>query len=349
MTDSNVTSGTSRRTRAQHMANIAVALGLLALAAWMLATFLPALAWAVVLAIAMWPLFLAARLRVGPTWAAAAVTALIVLLVLTPLIAAAIEAAREFHGIAEWVIELRKTGFAAPAWIANLPLVGGALTDWLNSRLHADQNLFAGADARSVTEWGRAIGGQVARRVVTLLFAVLIMFFIFRHSDALLRQSAMVGDRLLGPPAGRFGRVAAAAVRGTVDGLLLVGLAEGVLLGIAYAACGVPHPGLLGVLTGLLSAVPFASLVVFIGAALWLLAQSALPAAIGLAAFGGLVVFVADHFIRPAVIGGSTRLPFIWVLLGILAGVESFGLLGLFLGPTLLAVLIALWRELATD
>ena len=58
--------------------------------------------------------------------------------------------------------------------------------------------------------------------------------------------------------------------------------------------------------------------------------------------FGALVVFVADHFARPVLIGGSTRLPFVWVLLGILGGVESFGLLGLFLGPTLLAVLITL-------
>jgi predicted PurR-regulated permease PerM len=58
-------------------------------------------------------------------------------------------------------------------------------------------------------------------------------------------------------------------------------------------------------------------------------------------------VFVADHFVRPVLIGGSTRLPFVWVLLGILGGVETFGLLGLLLGPALLAVLIALWREIA--
>ena len=58
-------------------------------------------------------------------------------------------------------------------------------------------------------------------------------------------------------------------------------------------------------------------------------------------------MFVADHFVRPVLIGGSTRLPFVWVLLGILGGVETFGLLGLLLGPALLAVLIALWRELA--
>ncbi len=338
-----------RQTRAQRVANSMVSFGLLALAAWMLATFLPALAWAVVLAVATWPLFVMARFRVGRTWGAVAVTALIAVVVLAPLIAAAIEAAREFRAIAHWVMEVRRTGFETPAWIANLPVIGGAVADWITSRLNGDQSVFAGADAQSLTQWGRMIGGQAARRVTTLLFALLTLFFIFRESDALLRQLAAVGDHLLGAPAQRFGRVAAAAVRGTVDGLLLVGIAEAILLGAAYALCGVPHPATFGVLTGLLSAVPFASPVVFIGAALWLLTQSAVPAAIGLLAFGGLVVFVSDHFVRPALIGGSTRLPFIWVLLGILGGVESFGLLGLFLGPTLLAVLITLWREMAAE
>ena len=119
------------------------------------------------------------------------------------------------------------------------------------------------------------------------------------------------------------------------------------LLGIAYKLAGVPHPALLGLVTGILSVVPFVSPLVFIGAGLWLFAQSAIIPAIVLVAFGSVVMFVADHFVRPVLIGGSTRLPFVWVLLGILGGVETFGLLGLLLGPALLAVLIALWRELA--
>jgi predicted PurR-regulated permease PerM len=221
------------------------------------------------------------------------------------------------------------------------------VADWLNAQLRDERSPLSGADVRSLTEWGRIIGGQAARRVTTLLFALLIVFFMLRESDALLGQFQAVGRRLLGAPAQRLGIVAAAAVRGTVDGLLLVGIAEAILLGIAYALAGVPHPALLGLLTGILSAIPFASPLVFIGAALWLLMQSAMAAAIGVLAFGSIVVFVADHFARPVLIGGSTRLPFVWVLLGILGGVESFGLLGLFLGPALLAVLITLWRELA--
>jgi predicted PurR-regulated permease PerM len=328
-------------------AGSAAALGLLALAVWMLATFLPALAWAVVLAIGMWPLFVAARERVGRDWAAVAMTVLILVAILAPLALTIIEAGREYGTAVRWIKELRQHEIAAPEWIANLPLIGATVAEWLNSRLRGDQSPFAGADVGVLTEWGRIIGGQAVRRIATLFFALLIVFFVFRESDTLLRQTEAVGRRLLGPSAQRFLQVAAAAIRGTVDGLLLVGFGEAVLLGIAYKLTGVPHPALLGLVTGILSVVPFASPLVFIGAGLWLLSQSAIVAAIILVAFGSIVVFVADHFVRPVLIGGSTQLPFVWVLLGILGGVETFGLLGLLLGPALLAVLIALWRELA--
>jgi predicted PurR-regulated permease PerM len=336
-----------QQTKSQRFAGVAAALALVALAVWMLGTFLPALAWAVVLAIATWPVFLVARRHAGPTSAAAVLTLLIAVAVLAPLVVAGFELAREFSGIAQWVMESRRAGLGAPQWISDLPLVGPAIAEWLNSYLQADHNPFQGADVRALSEWGQIIGRQAVRRTTTLLFALLIVFFVFRESETLIKQLVAVGDRLLGPPAQRLGTVAAQAVRATVDGLLLVGLAEAVLIGIAYEITGVPHPTLFGVLTGLLSAIPFASPVVFIGAGIWLLSQGATAAAIGLVAFGGSVVFVFDHFVRPAVIGGSARLPFIWVLLGILGGIETFGLLGLFLGPVLLAVLITLWRELA--
>jgi predicted PurR-regulated permease PerM len=61
--------------------------------------------------------------------------------------------------------------------------------------------------------------------------------------------------------------------------------------------------------------------------------------------FGLVVVFVADHAIRPVIIGGAARLPFLWVLLGILGGLETFGIIGLFLGPAIMAALISLWRD----
>ena len=338
---------TGEQSKAQRLTGVAVALGLLVIAVWMLATFLPALAWAVVLAIATWPLFVVARDHTGQTWAAAAMTVLIAAAVLGPLTFAVIEAGREIADIAQKLIETRQGGFEAPQWVADLPFVGAWLADWLNDHLQGERNFFEGTDFRALGRSGLVIGRQAARRIITLLFALLIVFFVFRHSDTLLRQCKVVGNHLLGSPAQRFGVVAAQAVRGTVDGLLMVGIGEGVLIGIAYVLAGVPHPALLGAVTGLFAAVPFAAPVVFIGAGVWLLTQSHTIAAAALVVFGATVMFIADHFVRPALIGGTTRLPFVWVLLGIFGGLESFGLLGLFVGPALLTVLVTLWRELA--
>src|SRR5262249_9410310 len=99
------------QTRAQRLAGIATALGLFAVAVWMLTPFRPPWAWATVLAIATWPLFVAVQHRSGRTRAAAAVTALIAVVILAPLVVAAIQTAQEFRGIINWYIEVRKEGF----------------------------------------------------------------------------------------------------------------------------------------------------------------------------------------------------------------------------------------------
>jgi predicted PurR-regulated permease PerM len=140
-----------------------------------------------------------------------------------------------------------------------------------------------------------------------------------------------------------------ATVHGTVDGLVLVGLGEGLVLGIVYALTGVPHPTTFGVLTALSAMIPFGAAVMFGIAALTLLANSTVIAAVVVLAAGLLVTFAADHFIRPVLIGGATRLPFLWVLLGILGGVAVWGLLGLFFGPALMSALMLLWREWVRD
>jgi predicted PurR-regulated permease PerM len=137
------------------------------------------------------------------------------------------------------------------------------------------------------------------------------------------------------------------AVRGTVAGLIVVGVGEGVLLGIAYFVTGVPHAALLGFVTAIAAMLPFCAPISFGLAALWLLVQGSVAQAIGLVVFGAVVVFVAEHFVRPVLIGNSTRLPFLLVLFGILGGAETFGLLGIFIGPALMTVLMVLWTDLA--
>jgi predicted PurR-regulated permease PerM len=154
-----------------------------------------------------------------------------------------------------------------------------------------------------------------------------------------------LSDRLLGPDGERIGRHMVQAVLATVNGLVLVGLGEGAVMGLAYLLSGLPHPISTAALTGVLAVIPFGAPVAFGAAALYLTATSNVVGGIAILVTGLVVVFVADHLIRPVIIGGAARLPFLWVLLGILGGLETFGIIGLFLGPAIMAALISLWRD----
>ncbi|TCZ65568.1 AI-2E family transporter [Roseicella aquatilis] len=338
--------------RGSTAARIALALGLLLLGLWTLHRYLPALAWAVILAVAVWPLYRRARRR----WPARghgillpAVFALAVaLLFLLPLGLLTIQAAREAGALARWLQEAERSGLPVPAWLAALPHAGPRAAAWWQANLAdpgAAGELLRWLNQAGAIAYGRQLGADLLHRAVLFGFTILGLFFLLRDGEALAAQVLRGSARALGPAGERVARQMVASVHGTVDGLVLVGLAEGVLLGIAYAVAGVPHPTLLGALTVLAAIIPFAAPIVFGAAALLLVAQGATGAGAALFGFGMVVLFVADHAVRPALIGGATRLPFLLVLLGILGGVESWGLLGLFLGPAIMAALVLLWQE----
>ena len=138
-------------------------------------------------------------------------------------------------------------------------------------------------------------------------------------------------------------------IRTTVDGLVLVGIGVGILVGIAGWLAGFPSPVILGLLTAAAATIPFAAPIVFGVAVLWLAANGAMISATIFLAWCGAVMFVADHFVRPKIIGDAAQLPFWAVLFGVLGGVETFGLIGLFLGPVAMALLCQWWRTEAAD
>jgi predicted PurR-regulated permease PerM len=180
-------------------------------------------------------------------------------------------------------------------------------------------------------------------------FTLVTLFFLFREGPRLAEKLLYASRRLFGPEAEPVARQMVASIHGTVDGLVLVGLGVGAVLGVGYAIVGAPHPALLGAATAVAAVVPMGAPIVLAIAALLVLAAGKTVAAAILFGAGMVLIFIADHAIRPALIGGTTRLPFLWVLLGILGGVETFGLLGLFLGPAVMAALILLWREWTGD
>ena len=339
--------------RGQRLARIALALGLTALGLYILSGFLRALIWAVVLGIALWPVFARAQRRFPPgrhnIAMPALFTALVALVFVIPFAGLAFEAVREAHDFLDYAKQVEQSGVPVPEIVQHLPYGADAVTSWWNANLaHAGwaQEILHRLDTSSNRDLTRTVGASVIHRLVLFGFCLVTLFFFFRDGPILIRQSLAASGRVFGPRGERVARQMVASVHGTVDGLVLVGLGEGFVLGIVYYFAGVPHPVLLGALTAVAATIPFGAPLAFGLAALLLAANGAVVPAVIVVAAGFVVTFVADHFVRPVLIGGATRLPFLWVLLGILGGVETFGLLGLFVGPAVMAALILLWREL---
>ncbi len=339
-------------TRAQHVAMGALAAGLVLLGLYTLQNFLSALAWAGIFAIALWPLYTRTMARLGAGHGGAllpaAFTAAVALVFIVPLVLVGVQLAHESMAAADWVRHAQQNGIPEPDALHLLPFGQAEIGQWWQQNLadpgHA-RELVERATSGRLGNVSRMVGAQVARRATLFVFTLLTLFFLFKEGDNLTQQLRRAAARSFGPGGERVGRQIFASVHGTVNGLVLVGLAEGVLLGIVYVIAGVPHPTVFGALTAVAAMIPFAAPVVFGLAALLLAAGGSLAWAIAVLVIGALVTFTADHFVRPVLIGGATRLPFIWVLLGILGGVESWGLIGLFLGPAIMAALILLWRE----
>jgi predicted PurR-regulated permease PerM len=333
----------------QRLARIALAIALALLATWMLWAFLPALAWAGVLAVATWPLYNRCHPHIGRTWTATLLVLGLAVGLLVPIYIFGAEAVREAAVALEWLQNLKSKNAAPPDWLLKIPLIGIYLSGWLKTFISTwPREISAGPNIATIAEWGQLLGAQLIWRFLTLFIALVILFCIYRDGDSFLGQASTVIDRLFGRAVQRLVMNMTATVRETVNGSLLIAVGEGIAFGIGYAICGLPHPALLGALTGVLAIVPFGAPLVIGIAALILFIQSSPIAAIGLVIFGSFVIVVADHVLRPLLIGGAARLPFIWILLGIFGGTSSFGLVGLFLGPAIVAAIVALWRDLAT-
>ncbi len=336
--------------RAQGIAKALLAVLLTLFGIWISATFIPSLIWAAIIAIAIDPLYerLDRRWPGGSrTWLPASATILIAVLVLAPLTIGVVEAAREARVVIAWLADARANGLAEPAWVQHMPFAQ-EISGWWQTNLSTPEGTALQLDRVQGSLLGgnsAIVGRNLIHRSVVFAFTLLALFFLLRERNEVDRQLRAAGRRLFGPSGDRMGEQLVRSVRGTIDGLVLVGIGEGAVMAVVYLVSGVPHPLLLGLLTAVAAMIPFGAALMFAIAALMLIAQSAVGWAVAVFVIGMVVVGIADHFIRPFLIGGSTRLPFLWVLVGILGGVESLGLLGLFVGPATMATLIMLWRD----
>ena len=301
---------------------------------YILSNYLRALVWALVLAVALWPAYDRLRRKTRRSFAKKLlpilVTALVGSTVFLPLTVLAIEVVREVHEIVDYGRSVEDSGIPVPVFVSRLPYGGPWLADWWNGHLaHAGwaKDFIQQINTSSTRELGRSIGLNAIHRAVLFGVCLLTLFFLFLDGEAVSSQCLTASRKLFGERGERVALQMVASVHGTVNGLVFVAIGEGALLGVVYFFTKLPHPILFGTFTAVAAMIPFAAAIAVGLATLVLLGNGAFGAAIIVILAGLMVTFVADHFVRPKLIGGATKLPFLWVLLGILGGVESFQLL----------------------
>ncbi|QNA84352.1 AI-2E family transporter [Sphingomonas sp. So64.6b] len=325
-------------------------LAIVLLSCWIASEFLTPIAWAAVLAIAEWPLFEKALRRMPdrPGLVAALFTLATALLVILPLSLAAVTLAQESQGALEWLKHAQQSGIAAPAWLAGIPLFGDRLNGWWQQHVANPQGsnaLLGTLTASSVLGWTRSIGGEVAKESALFLVTLLALATLLARGREIAAQSREVSVRMFGAFGGTFLERMIGAVRATVNGTVLVSVLEGTIIGIGYGAAGVPQPLLFATFTIVLALVPFGAWAAFGLASLILIGNGDFLAGGLLFAFGVVVMTVGDNVVQPSVIGSAVKLPFLLAMIGAFGGLAQLGLVGLFVGPVVMAALLLVWRQ----
>lgn len=328
--------------------------GLLLLAFVVLQPFLVPVLWAGILVYVTWPIYLRVRSRCAskPNLAAFIMTLILSLVLILPVVWVLLLMRAEAADVYQKLMAQINQGHVdLPAEIRRLPWVGARIGAFFD-RINADPAVLQ-AEIRNAGDWlmthaGDLLGG-VGRNVAKMGFALLTAFFLYRDGEALVAQVREVVERMLGHRADDYVEAMGATTRAVVYGIVLTAVAQGLLSGVGYAVAGVEGAVFLGAVTTLIAMVPFGTPFAWGSIAIWLLVQGKVGAAIGLALWGTLVVSWVDNFIRPLVISSATRIPFLLVMFGVLGGLAAFGMVGLFLGPVILAVMLAVWREWLED
>lgn len=339
-------------------------IGTRSIARWLLVVVLAASAWffhgflvpvlaAMIIAFASWPLHdrLQAALGNRRTLSASVLVVTILLFLVIPLVLAIWYAAGELQDWVQWASETNRQGAPRPDWIAGVPGVGVWLAEqWtlyigrpgaIGEVVHTASGATIGSIYRGVLTAGtRAFGVML-----TLLIMLITLFIFYRDGHEIAASIDRLGERVLPRRWERISRVVPRTITATVTGMTLIAIGEGVILGVAYWIAGVPSPVTLGIITGFMALIPGGAPLAMTLVSIYLFASGAPGAALALFIWGCAELFIVDKTIRPKLVGGPIKLPFLPTFFGLVGGVKTMGLVGLFVGPVLMALLVAIWRE----
>lgn len=309
---------------------------------------------ALVIAFASWPVYRDILRRCGGSRPLGATIAILLLLtfLIVPIVIAVTYTIKEIGVWFTWAVEANRTGSPTPEWMAALP---GGLGEWIDAQWYRHighpgalgelVQIVSGANIGSIYRGVLAAGTGLFDLFLTLLFMMIALFFVYKDGESFVAQVDTLGERILPMRWGRISRVVPATISSTVMGMTLIAIGEGIVLGIAYWLAGVPSPVTLGVITGIMALIPGGAPLAFTLVSIYLVASGSPVAGLALFAWGSIELFIVDKTLRPKLVGGPIKLPFLPTFFGLIGGVKTMGFLGLFIGPVLMALLVAIWRE----
>jgi predicted PurR-regulated permease PerM len=328
--------------------------GLIAASFLVVRPFLAATVWATTLVIATWPLLLRIQVVLGVRRGAAVVlmTLGLLLIVLLPLSIAIGAIVTHSDRIAALLVAAPNFKMPAPpVWLADVPLLGTpAIEQWLRI---ADSDVsdfmhLATPYVGTITQWFVGAAGSVGGLFVHLLLTIAIAAVLYATAETAAAWCGRFGRRLAGDRGEGVVLLAGQAIRSVALGVVVTAIAQSLVAGIGLAVAGVPRAGLLSAVILLLCIAQLGPTLVLLPAMIWLFYTGATVPGIILAVFSVLALTM-DNFLRPFLIRRGADLPLLLILVGVIGGLLSFGLLGLFLGPVILAVTYTLLQNWVAD
>ncbi len=197
--------------------------------------------------------------------------------------------------------------------------------------------------------WARSgllvVGLAVWAGATQIVLSAFLAFFLLRDAPILSERLAIAGERLAGERGQHLIKVAGDTVRGVIYGILGTAVVQALVAGLGFWIAGVPGAVLLSVLTFFFAVVPFGPPLIWVPASLWLFAQDQPGFGIFMLLWGALGISSVDNFLRPYLISQGSKMPFVLIFCGVIGGALAFGLVGVFMGPTMLAVAFRLIEE----
>ena len=330
------------------VARALVGLGLLVATLWVLQPFLVPAAWAAIIAYVTWPVY--ARLRAltrRPVLTATLVTIALALIVAIPIGWLLVVLATEATGVASRLQEWTAQGAPFPDWVTSRPWLEQRLQEVRESPLlgHAAFSEWIARYGSDLSRSAVSLTGGIARNLFEFAITMVMLFALYIDGERIALHTRRLATLLLPSEDPRLVDRVGGIVRAVVFGLLGTEEVQAILAGLGFWVLGVPSAVFLAFATLLTALLPGGPAFVWGGTAIWLYSEGRVGAAIGLALYGSLVVSTVDNFLRPILISGSTRIPFMLVFLGVFGGLASLGVLGLFGAVVLLAIGFGLLAE----